>query len=539
MAAQDDEDRDAREASADAADSLAAENRSLRARLSHTESLFEALVEAAYDWRWETDAEHRFTYLSANLETVAGLKPERYIGRSRLELLDDQVAPAVAARHREDLADRRAIRGFTYHLTNAAGESRWCRIIGLPRFDETGAFVGYHGVGQDVTAELRARAAADRAQRLLAAAIDSLSEPFALFDKDDRLVLANRSFKRLYAGLPAASEPGTPFERLVRDAVESGLVLPHRGMSKEAFIDWRLARHRAPDGPVEVRRADGGWLMAIEETLPDGGAVLILYDINERKRAEQMILEAKNQAEQANQAKSFFLASMSHELRTPLNAIIGFSEIIGEEVFGPLGNDRYERYVEHINASGRHLLEIIHDLLDLSRIETGAYEIATAPIDLRALALECATLAAGRRDAADGESPIAIAIDRAAQEIESDRRALRQILLNLVSNAIKFSDGLESVRIEAHPSPAGDGVAVKVVDRGIGIDRADLPLVTDPFTRARDPQVRVREGSGLGLAVSRMLAERLGGALTIDSELGRGTTVVVHLPRVPPAGSAA
>ncbi|MEQ8602516.1 MAG: ATP-binding protein [Marivibrio sp.] len=522
----------------DAADTLAAENRSLRARLSHTESLFEELIEAAYDWRWETDSEHRFTYLSANLETVAGLEPARYIGRSRLEMLDEQVAAEVAARHREDLAARRPIRGFTYHLINAAGESRWCRIIGLPRFDETGRFLGYRGVGQDVTAELRAREAADHAQRLLAAAIDSLSEPFALFDRDDRLVLANRSFQRLYADFPTASQPGATFERILREAVESGVVLPHRGMSKREYIAWRLERHRAPDGPVEVRRADGGWSMAMEERLPDGGGVLILYDINERKRAEQMILEAKNQAEQANQAKSFFLASMSHELRTPLNAIIGFSEIIGEEVFGPLGNERYEHYVEHINASGRHLLEIIHDLLDLSRIETGAYEIATAPVDLQALVRECATLAVGR-GASDEDGPIAVAVDAAVHEIDSDRRALRQILLNLVSNAVKFSDGPQTVRIAAHPSSDGERVVVKVVDRGIGIDRAELPLVTDPFTRARDPQVRKREGSGLGLAVSRMLAERLGGDLHIESELGRGTTVSVHLPRTPPAAPRA
>lgn len=516
--------------------SLAAENRSLRARLSDTESLFDQLIEAAYDWRWETDAEHRFTFLSKRLEAVTGLAAEAFIGESRLELLDQQVSAEAAAAHRLDLDQRRPIRGFTYHLTASDGTSRWCRIIGVPRFARDGVFLGYRGVGQDVTAEVAARRRADLANRQLAAAIDSLNEPFALFDAEDRLVLANRSYKRLNADIPEVSQPGATYAEILHRAVEAGVVLPYPGMSADDYIAWRLERHETPAGPIEVRRADGVWALAIEEKLADGGTVLILYDINERKRAEQLILEAKNQAEQANQAKSYFLASMSHELRTPLNAIIGFSEIIGEEVFGPLGNERYSRYVDHINTSGRHLLDIIHDLLDLSRIESGAYELAPASVDLEALVRDCAAIVGG--DGAGGAGAISVAIDPSARRIDSDHRALRQILLNLLGNAVKFSDGPAMVRVEARPATGGDGVMLKVVDKGIGIDPAELPLVTDPFTRARDPQVRKREGSGLGLAVSRMLAEQLGGGLIIDSELGRGTTVTLHLPRSAPPAEA-
>ena len=511
---------------------LARENHLLREKLRQSETFADRLLAVACDWRWETDAEHRFTHLSDGIERTLKLPRETFIGTTRLEQVDSHASAEEAARHKADLEARRPIRDFPYRLSDGEGRDRWCRITGVPMFAEDGTFLGYRGIARDITDEYLASQAAARSDRLLADAIDSLSEPFVLFDRDDRLVLCNRAFREMNGSLPGFTEPGQTFERMSRRTVESGVVLPFRGMTREAFIEWRLARHRNPGAAFELRRSDGICNLVIEERLQDGSTVMLLYDITERKRAEQVILEAKNQAEEANRAKSYFLASMSHELRTPLNAIIGFSDLIGEEMFGPLGSERYRDYIATIKSSGCHLLDIIHDLLDLSRIESGSFELDYSELDLDELVRECAAM--GRVQDRGRPDRIVLRVEDAARHVVSDRRALRQILINLLTNALKFSDAEETVTVIVQPGRA-DMVQLQVVDRGIGIAPEELPIITDPFTRARDPLVRAQDGTGLGLAVSRMLAEQLGGRLSIESAVGSGTCVTVRIPR----GSAA
>jgi PAS domain S-box-containing protein len=528
------------ESSSDELARLRLENDRLRAERDRSESFFNKLVDAAYDWRWETDADHRFTFISQSVEEILDLPCSAFMGKVRLELLDDNVGALEVDRHRADLDAHRPIRGFTYHVLGRDGSSHWCRIIGLPLFDAQGTFTGYHGVGQEVSAEYKARDAVDRANRLLANAIDSLAEPFALFDAEDKLVICNKGYRILNAHLPEICTPGVPYADVARHAVESGTVLPPPGMTKEAFIAWRIDHHRNPQEAFEMRRWNGDWSMMIEERLPDQGTVMIVYDITQRKHAEEMILESKNQAEQANQAKSYFLASMSHELRTPLNAIIGFSDVITSEIFGPLGQERYLGYIHDIRSSGQHLLEIIHDLLDLSRIESGTFEVNHSDLDLQTLLEEC-------RSIATGESPtqaqrITLSVEDAARTITSDRRVIRQIALNLLTNAIKFSEAGSPifVQVAAHESDRTNqgSIKISVEDRGIGISPEELPRIINPFMRAHDARVRDSQGTGLGLAISRLLAERLGGELIVKSEVDVGTYVCLSVPRGPDGPSS-
>jgi signal transduction histidine kinase len=248
--------------------------------------------------------------------------------------------------------------------------------------------------------------------------------------------------------------------------------------------------------------------------------------VTERSNTLEALGEAKEQAETANRAKSEFLANMSHELRTPLNAIIGFSELIRDQVNGPLGA-AYLAFAEDINASGRHLLELVNDLLDLSKIEAGRYDLVEERVNLGELMRLCRRMTAPR--AAAGNMRIDCDPGLAGVTLLVDRRAVKQVLLNLLANAVKFSPagGAAVVRAE----PAADGrLAVTVGDNGVGIEPEALRHLFEPFSQADGSITRKFGGTGLGLAISRRLMVLHGGTLEIASQPGVGTTVRAIFP---------
>jgi Amt family ammonium transporter len=247
----------------------------------------------------------------------------------------------------------------------------------------------------------------------------------------------------------------------------------------------------------------------------------------ERERAIASLHEAKEKAEISDRTKSAFLANMSHELRTPLNAIIGFSDIISGEMYGPLGNPKYGEYVQDINDSGIHLLEVINDILDLSKIETGKSELHEKNTDVSRVVGSCLTLVKERAQ----EEGVAIEFDVATdlQALFVDERKLKQILINLLSNAIKFTPSGGSVTINAW-AREDDGFVLTVADTGIGIDLADIPSALSPFQQIDGELNRKYEGTGLGLPLAKSLAELHGGSLDLQSMVDVGTTVTVRFP---------
>ena len=265
------------------------------------------------------------------------------------------------------------------------------------------------------------------------------------------------------------------------------------------------------------------------------GAANIAGITIERRRAEQNLRRATEAAELANRAKTKFLANMSHELRTPLNAIIGFSEIMREEMFGPVGTEVYKNYAADIHDSGRHLLSVIDDILDISKIEAGRYTLEESELDLSEVIAWSIELT--RPKAQEKRLTIRREVPPQTPHFLGDQRALRQILLNLLSNAIKFTPEDGAVHVGLEEAPEG-GLTLYVRDNGAGIPSEKLKEVMEPFAQVGDTTSREHGGTGLGLSITRSLAEMHGGSLTLESELGRGTRVAVNLPAsrlIPPS----
>jgi cell cycle sensor histidine kinase DivJ len=257
-------------------------------------------------------------------------------------------------------------------------------------------------------------------------------------------------------------------------------------------------------------------------------------DISERKTQEDALLRARDEAESASRAKTQFLANMSHELRTPLNAVIGFSEILNRELFGALGEQRYRDYARLIHESGEHLLHVVNDILDMSKIEAGKLKLVKEPFDVGSLIASCVEV---MRHAAEARQlSLVTEVAPGMPDLVADKRACKQMLLNVISNAIKFTDPGGSVRVAAREETGM--VELIVTDNGIGIGEQDLPKLGNPFVQADNAYNRSHDGAGLGLSVVKGLARLHGGRLEIASKLGQGTTATIVLPLNRPASES-
>ena len=347
-------------------------------------------------------------------------------------------------------------------------------------------------------------------------------------DLDGRYLMVNRASERFY-GLPA--------ERILGRKITD--IEPSKG--GDAVV--RLEREMLAAGTSVTREIcyerDGGkrWYRDIKFLVPDeDGAIVAIggigVEITSAKLAEEELIEAKEHAEAANQAKSQFLANMSHELRTPLNAILGFSEILSRDSLGPIGAEKIRAYAGDIHESGRLLLNIINDILDLSKIEAGRMVLSEAPCNLFEITRHALNLVANA--AQTKNLKLVNAVPEQLPPVLADERALTQILLNLVNNAVKFTLPGGEVKIEGalvNQGDVGEGIVLAVSDTGIGIASEDIPLVFSAFGQVQDAFVRGHEGAGLGLPIARALAEAQGGKLDLHSRIGVGTRVTLWLPK--------
>ncbi len=397
----------------------------------------------------------------------------------------------------------------------------------------------------DVTDNLRSEARFN-------ATIDTLSAGCVIWDARDRLVVCNAVYRETYPEVADLIVPGVAYEDLLQAAIDRNLI--DLDGSPIAWIRARLDRHRAPQSNHEQRLQNGQCLHISERRTGDGGIATVETDITALKEKEQQLnnhlnelmiaqerLEkqgaemvaliedyshAKEAAEEANLAKSQFLANMSHELRTPLNAVIGFSQILTSETFGPLGDAKYVSYANDIHKSGSHLLDLINDVLDMSRIEAGKYDFQIEEIDLPMLIDDSLKMVEGRAN--DSAIKLAFTNSHGVETILADRRAIKQCLINLLTNAVKFTYRGGSVTVDVRT--CGRFVDICVIDTGIGMSDEEVARAMEPFTQIQREKGRSHEGAGLGLTLSKNLIEMHGGSLTLFSKEGVGTTATITLP---------
>eukprot|EP00439_Symbiodinium_sp_Y106_P089014 s1_g1550.t1 len=301
-------------------------------------------------------------------------------------------------------------------------------------------------------------------------------------------------------------------------------------MVENRFEDVKTFLSAREPAEIAIESADGRhlWVNVTSSAMRYRGAATILialHDITHRREEEERLRDARDVADSANRSKTEFLANMSHELRTPLNAIIGFSEALDREIYGELGNDRYKEYAQDIHSSGIHLLNIINDILDLSKIEADKFELAEEIVGIEETIDTVMRIVAPRADQAG------VKLERSVADglgVRCDERAMKQILINLLSNAVKFSREKTTVRVDV--TETDTALRIAVIDQGIGMAPEDIPEALEPFRQIDGTLTRTYEGTGLGLPLARRLTELHGGELTIESARGEGTSVFIDLP---------
>ena len=499
---------------------------------------------------WDWDVNKGIIFWSRSMFDILGMPVKGdYLSFSelvsRIHENDGQLEEAV-----EQLLEGR-ITAFDqeFRMRHEDGHYVWLRARVALAPGETEGQPHLIGIVFDITQQKQADKLNKDAELRLMDAVENISEAFVLWDADNRLVLCNSKYQQFHSLPSSVCAPGTPYEDLVRSAKEPAV-------TKRIGLKGETGEGRS----FEVQLADRRWLQINERRTKDGGFVSVGTDITALKLQEERLrmserelmitvrdlqkerlladqqaqrladladkyAREKTRAEAANRSKSEFLANMSHELRTPLNAIIGFSEVMQAQMFGPMGSEKYAEYTKDIHRSGLFLLDVINDILDMSKIEAGRMQLECETLQVDAALDEVMRLIGPR--AYEG----GVTVERNVPQglsLWADRRAFKQVLINLLSNAVKFTP--EGGRVTVSASAGREMMVVSIRDTGIGIPARDIEKLGRPFEQVENQFTKTKGGSGLGLAISKSFVELHGGTLAIKSAVGKGTEVTVTLP---------
>lgn len=494
------------------------------------------MVEAAHDLIWRVDSRGRWTFLNSAAEEIYGTPRDDLLGTRALDLspLDRRDADEKALK--SILSGGSMVNHLTVHL-RADGERRWMSFSGSPLRDDTDAVVGAHGIARDVTAEVQAREALEELARrnsLVRSLINASDDLVFYKDTDSVYRGSNHAFIDLLA-LPVNELVGsTDHDLFPRELADANRARDIEVMKNRTSTSYEV--HYDSNQPYRV------WETVETAYISDDGELLgvlgISREMTEWKQAQERIQRMAEEAERAAHMKSAFLANMSHEIRTPMNGVLGMSELLQDTEMD--GEQR--QYVDVIRSSAENLLRILNDILDFSKIEAGHLQLDTTAFDLHKEigdAVRALSIQASRR----GNE---LMIDLGANVprwVEGDAGRLRQIITNLVGNAVKFTqDGEVEVGARLIEAPEGEParVRIQVRDSGIGIAEDKMTLIFKEFSQADASVSRRYGGTGLGLAISRRLVHLMGGEMQLESKEGVGSTFTfdVLLPPADPPASA-
>jgi two-component system cell cycle sensor histidine kinase PleC len=499
---------------------------------------------------WDWDLARGRIFWSHSMFAILGLKTrEDLLSFGEVNALvhpDDLQLYDLAAQLAESKA---SFIDHAFRMRHASGNWVWlrarCELVQQPGEGAPHLI----GIAVDITEQKSLVERTMEADLRLRDAIETIPEAFVVWDAQNRLVLCNSNFQELHNLPDEAIMAGASYEAVV-------------AAGRKPVVRSKITSEGQVPGArtFEAQLDDGRWLHISERRTKDGGYVSVGTDITTLKLHEEKLMDSeqrliktvadlrssqqtlerqteeladlaekysdeKNRAEDANQAKSEFLANMSHELRTPLNAIIGFSEIMESGMFGPLGAKKYREYCRDIHQSGQFLLDVINDILDMSKIEAGRMRLDLKELELDRFLKDAMRVVSKRAD--DKQLKLSSDIPRGIK-LSADHRALKQIALNLLSNAVKFTP--EGGRIIVRARAAGGFVRIAIADTGIGIPKEALAKLGRPFEQVESRLTKSHQGSGLGLAIAKSLTELHGGTMRIRSALERGTIVSLRLP---------
>ncbi len=491
--------------------------------LGHSEARFRDFATSTSDWFWEMDEQLRFSFISSRFLELTGIPEETWLGRTAEEVGRSDSDEADWRQRLEDMQERRPFRNFIYQHKQDNGRIWWFAISATPVFDGNGRFVGYRGTGTDITRQKRTEDLLRVSQHRLEAIMNHIPAAMFLKDLDARYLLVNNQFQEWFG-----VDPSEIVGKTAHDIYPAERAAVYADSDRRILTNWEVVTDDVdipgPNGEDKNYTLTKFPIFDAGEPVGFGG---VMMDITERKKTERALRQSENRAEMANRAKSEFLANMSHELRTPLNAIIGFAEIIRSGVFGADSVERNQEYAKDIYESGQHLLDLINDILDLSKIELGSE--GPKEVDVSVPQIIDAVMVLMKERAREADIRIVTEYADDLPLLNADERKLKQILINLMSNSIKFTLPGGKITLSARCEP-GEGYSFEVSDTGIGIAPEDIAKAMQPFGQIDSDLNRKFAGTGLGLPLSKELAEMHDGTLALESELKVGTTVKVSFP---------
>ncbi len=467
-----------------------------------------------------------YVYLAVNNSAAEyfDIAPADMIGKSPSAIFEDNVSEQIEQSFRTCIKTRKMLT-INMMPNKGVGKVRVHAFILNPIFNTDDEIYMIDIMARpDTIDSLQLQRERDDALALMTSLLDASGLGIVITDHHGRIVRINDTFLKSYG-----------WERNDLLGEEFSVLVPpeDRASCKQMHVEFINHEKHASEELQFIKKngsvADVVVTMALMELSQKRRFIVAtIGDITERKRLVRKLRRAKEEADIANKAKSAFLANMSHELRTPLNAIIGFSELIKNEIFGPLSNAKYKEYMKDIHFSSRHLLEIINDVLDMSKIEAGKVELVESEVVMDDL-FESVNRIMGDRATAQNIK-LNFVVDDDMPNLKADQRLLRQVLINLVSNSIKFSSGGDTINIKAFI--LADGRArLAVEDEGCGIPYDKLSVVQEPFGQVNDPRYYTGQGTGLGLPLAKAMVDMHKGALVLESEEDRGTNVYIDLPK--------